>query len=61
MKTDIKNKLIIQLLPAVSARNSGTKPSSKEELKQFWKDCLSEADALSELYEEHITASKDTE
>lgn len=61
MKPDVRNKLILQLLPAVASRNAGIRPTSKEELRQFWKDCLSEADALSELYEEHITTSKDAE
>jgi hypothetical protein len=61
MKSDIKNKLILQLLPAVASRNAGTKPSGPEELKQFWNDCLNEAGALAELYEQHITSSKDAE
>jgi hypothetical protein len=61
MKPDVKNKLILQLLPAVASRNAGTKPSSADELRQFWNDCLAEADSLSELYEKHITTEKDAE
>lgn len=54
MKDETKNKLILQLLPAVAARTSGTKPSGPEDLKQYWKDCIAEAGALAELYEESI-------
>ncbi len=61
MKADIKNKLILQLLPAVASRNAGTKPASADELRQFWNDCLNEAGALAELYEKHITTEKDAE
>lgn len=61
MKPDVKAKIIIQLLPAVAARNGATKPASAEELKQFWNDCLAEAGSLAELYEKHITTEKDAE
>lgn len=61
MKSEVRNKLILQLLPAVASRNAGAKPASKEELKQFWQDCLGEAGALAELYEQHITAKEDAE
>ena len=55
MKPDIKNKLILQFLPAVASRNIGFKPVSQEELRSYWTDCLNEANALAELYEKFIT------
>jgi hypothetical protein len=55
MKPDIKNKLILQLLPAIASRNIGFKPASQEELRSYWTDCLNEANALAELYEKFIT------
>ena len=55
MKPDIKNKLILQLLPAVACRNLGFKTPSQHELRSYWTDCLNEASALAELYEKFIT------
>lgn len=55
MKPDIKNKLILQLLPAVACRNLGFKSPSQHELRSYWTDCLNEASALAELYEKFIT------
>lgn len=55
MKPDIKNKLILQLLPAVACRNLGFKTPSQHELRSYWTDCLNEAAALAELYEKFIT------
>lgn len=54
MKPDIKNKLILQLLPAVACRNLGFKTPSQHELRSYWTDCLNEAAALAELYEKFI-------
>lgn len=55
MKDETKNKLILQLLPAVACRNLGFKTPSQHELRSYWTDCLDEANALAELYEKFIT------